>query len=429
MKKLLAISLMVLLIGSFGFNSVLAKTVTLKFMGWEASPLETKSVQEGLARFMKENPDIKVEYTPVPGDQYASKLLTMMAGKAAPDVFFLYAEGYYRDFQKRGVLLDLTGLFNESMKLNDFIPMDRQKMLIRGHIYGVSSCVVAPVLYYNKAVFDKAGLAYPPADPEEAWTWDQFVNISKKLTITDGAKTEQWGCYGFEITPSREAVIYSNEGKIFNPSYTKTVFDKATQEALQKIRDLKVKDKVSPSANFLQQSGMSAAQMLQTGKVAMVADGSWALQQLAKMNFPVGVGALPKLKKPATAGTAHLHCIWKETKYPKEAWKLLQFLSSEDYQVNLVREGLWMPNRTSLYTAAGIKKWLNPAVHPKGFEKLVPYFTKDLLPTPSLFIPREAWDVCEEEFDRFFDDNQPLNKVVPSLRKRVDAILAANAAK
>ena len=95
--------------------------VTLKFMGWEASPLETESVKNGITKFEELNPTIKVEYTPVPGDQYASKLLTMMAGDAAPDVFFLGASDY-RSFQERDVLLDLTAYFESELNINVFIP-------------------------------------------------------------------------------------------------------------------------------------------------------------------------------------------------------------------------------------------------------------------------------------------------------------------
>lgn len=48
------------------------KQVTLQFMGWEASPLETAAVKKGLDAFMKQNPNIKIEYQPVPGGaQYA----------------------------------------------------------------------------------------------------------------------------------------------------------------------------------------------------------------------------------------------------------------------------------------------------------------------------------------------------------------------
>lgn len=110
MKKKVIVLLVVVMLMSIFSMSVLAKQVTLKFMGWEASPLETKSVKDGLAKFMEQNPGIKVEYTPVPNDQYNSKLLTMMAGNVAPDVFFMES-GSYRNFQKRGVFIKSYRIF------------------------------------------------------------------------------------------------------------------------------------------------------------------------------------------------------------------------------------------------------------------------------------------------------------------------------
>ncbi len=113
MKKNISLFLILILIMGVVFGAMVVKAgeqVTIRFMGWEASPLETESVRRGLERFMADNPGIKVEYTPVPGD-YHSKLLTMMAGNAAPDVFFLGSRSY-RDFVNRRVLLDLTNFFD-----------------------------------------------------------------------------------------------------------------------------------------------------------------------------------------------------------------------------------------------------------------------------------------------------------------------------
>ncbi|MEW6105710.1 MAG: sugar ABC transporter substrate-binding protein, partial [Bacillota bacterium] len=339
---------------SAGSTAVAKEKVVLKFMGWEASPLETESVKKGLAEFMRRNPDIVVEYTPVGGD-YHAKLLTMIAGNAAPDVFFLSVRGYYAEFQKRGILLDLTDYFNKEYRLEDFVPSDRKKMVINGRIYGISSCIVVPQIFYNKDLFDKAGLPYPPADPEKAWTWDEFVEVAKKLTIREGGKTVQYGVFGFEGWDegmlALTALIFSNGGEIFDPTFSKCVLDQpAAREVIQKVGELRSKYRVAPEGRFMKESGMSASQMLQTGKVAMVIDGSWALQELAQMNFRVGVGVLPVFKRAATTDEAHVHVVYKGTKYPEEAWRLVSFLSSEWYQLELVRSGLWLPNRMALYT-------------------------------------------------------------------------------
>jgi len=400
------------------------EVVTLKFMGWEASPLETQSVKKGLETFMKNHPNIKVEYTPVPSSQYASKLLTMLAGNAAPDVFFLGATDY-RSFAERNVLLDLTPNFGAEFSIDDFITSSAQIMEIDGKVYGVSSCTVSPVLYYNKKLFDDAGLPYPPSDPAKAWTWQEFVDVARKLTKKEGDKISQYGAYGFENFYMTTALLFSNGVTLFNEDGTKmTINTPEAKEVLQAILDLRQKEELAPEAKMLENVGMKAAQMLQTGKVAMLIDGSWALQELATMNFPVGVAALPKFQHAATHGQAHVHAAWAKTKHPKEAWELIKFLSSEEYQIDLISEGLWMPNRKSLYTGEGIAKWYNDKVHPEGFKELVPFFL-DAQPYPfALIRNNKVNSIITEETDKFWYSGQPVDQTVENIERRANEELA-----
>ncbi|TDF98693.1 ABC transporter substrate-binding protein [Paenibacillus piri] len=401
------------------------EAVTLKFMGWEASPLETESVKKGLDSFMKSHPNIKVDYQPVPNAQYSQKLLTLLAGNAAPDVFFLGATDY-RSFQKRDVLLELTPLFKQdNMSLDDFIPSAAQIMNIGGKVYGISSCTVSPVLYYNKAVFDKANIPYPPSDPGKAWTWEQFRDTAKKLTVKQGDKVAQYGAFGLENFYMTTAEIFSNGGKMFNQDGTKMALNTPeAKQVLQSIYDLRVKDGASPTAKTLESIGMKANQMLQTGKVAMVVDGSWGLQELATMGFPVGVAALPKFKEAKTHGQAHVHAAAAKTKHPKEAWELLKFLSSDEYQTQNISAGLWMPNRKSLYTEEGMKKWFNKSVHPEGFARLVAFF-RDAEPYPfTLITQNKVNDIITEETDKLWYSGQSVDDTLKNIETRSNAELA-----
>jgi len=400
--------------------------VTLQFIGWEQSPFETKSVTVGLEQFMKENPNIKVEYTPVAGD-YNAKLLTMMAGNAAPDVFFASCTTY-RDFQKRGVLLNLTNRFNQEMDLEEYIPMAKQKMVIDDEIYGLSSCNTVIVLFYNKDLFDEAGLPYPPKDPEKAWTWEEFVDIAKQLTIEENGRTVQYGVYGFKSDSgwSLPPMIYSNGGQMFNEDYTEVLLDSPeAKEALVEMRKLEdgYEYSVSPTSTNLEQTGMNAYQMLQTGRIAMLIDGSWAFQQLVETDFPVGIGVLPVFKKPATIGQAHMHSAWSKTEHPEEAWKLVKFLSSREYQTDLVRSGLWLPNYVDMYEEENIDIWMNPEVYPEDFTDMFDYFTKYEVIWPFVFTPAEAVDIIMEEVDKFFYDGDPIDEVTERIKERVNPML------
>ena len=309
------------------------KEVTLSFMGWEASPLETESVKQGIAAFQEQYPHIKVEYTPgLAGAEYSAKLLTMFAGNAAPDVFFC-GDSDYRTFASKGVLYDITDKFDATFPVDDFIDSSKTIMNIDGKYFGISSCTVSPILYYNKAIFDKAGIAYPSSDPDEAMTWEEYRALSLQLTIKNGDKTEQYGTYGLEswlMTP----MLYSNNASLFDKDFTKTTVNTPeAAEVFDAIRDLRIVDGSAPDATTLENIGMSAAQMLQTGKVATLVDGSWALQQLATLDFEVGMAPLPKFDNALTTGSAHLHSIWADTPHPDETWEFLKFLMSPESQL------------------------------------------------------------------------------------------------
>ncbi|WP_077623296.1 ABC transporter substrate-binding protein [Sediminibacillus massiliensis] len=392
--------------------------VTLEFMGWEASPLETESVKNGLDQFMQEHPNIEVKYTPVPNEQYASKLLTMLAGSSAPDVFFLGAEEY-RDFQSRDVLMDLTPMLGEDLSLDDFIPSSQEIMEIDGSVYGISSTTVSPVLYYNKDLFDEAGVEYPPSNPEEAWTWDEFKAAAEKLTIKNGDKTEQYGVYGLETVYNHMPLILGNGGEVWTEDGQVALNSPETAEVLEEIKKLRHEDGISPAAQTLESIGMNASQMLQTGKIGMMVEGSWALQELATMGFPIGMAPLPKIgPEPVTHGQAHVHAAWNKTEHPEEAWELIKFLSSEEYQTNLVSEGLWMPNRVDMYSEEGVKAWYNEAVHPEGFLELAPFF-KDAEAYPfALGTSIAVRDIINEEMEVYINGDQTLEEAMDKIDKR-----------
>ncbi|WP_070000401.1 ABC transporter substrate-binding protein [Cellulosilyticum sp. I15G10I2] len=392
--------------------------VKLTFMGWEASPLETEAVKEGIAKFEAQNPNITIDYTPgLSGTEYTAKLMTMVAGNSAPDVFFI-GSADYRTFVDKDALMNITDRFDSNFPVDDIIDSSKEIMTVNNNIYGISACTVSPIIYYNKDIFDKAGLPYPDADPTKAMTWEEFRTLAQKLTIKNGDSTEVYGAYGLETWLGR-TLFYSNGGAVFNADYSKaTMNDPKVAEVMTAIRDLRVVDGAAPDATTLENVGMSAAQMLQTGKVAMLIDGSWALQQLASMNFNVGMAPLPKFDKALTTGQAHLHAISATTKYPEEAWKFLTFLSGYDYQGALVSSGLWMPNRKSMYESDGVAKWYKEDVHGDSYKHMLSYFKDAIVEPTALQKSTKCGDIMTEESDKFFKDGQDINVTLENIDKR-----------
>jgi multiple sugar transport system substrate-binding protein len=228
---------------------------------------------------------------------------------------------------------------------------------------------------------EKAKVEPPSSDPAKAWTWDQWLDVARKLTTDasgkhpdqagfDGSKVQQWGVSWATASLHRESLVFSNGGDAFTEDGKCKLGEPTAVEAMQALADLANKHKVAPQAAAMQELGMNGWQMLASGRLAILADGSWALQDISKLGFTFGCGVLPKLKQIATASTAHLHIIAKATKNPEAAWKLLAFLSSDDYQRGLCKVGLWLPSHNSLLTEQGLASWLTPGVHPEGYKQI-----------------------------------------------------------
>lgn len=391
--------------------------VELTFMGWEASPLETQAVKDGIAAFEKENPNIKVNYTPgLAGSEYNAKLLSSAAAGSLPDVMFVAAESY-RAIVSKGALWDITDQFDENYPLDDFIDSSRQIMEVDGHVYGISSCTVSPIVYYNKDVFDAKGLEYPSADPENCWTIDEFRDVAKSLTSED-----IYGVYGLEtVADTLNAQLLSNGGTRYNEDYTKSTMNSPeNKEVFETIKAIRTEDGSAPDASTLDAVGMSAKQMLQTGKVAMLVDGSWSLQELAASDMNIGMAPLPSYGKVLTTGQAHLHCISETSKHKEEAWKFLQFLSGMDYQGALVKSGLWMPNRYSMYEDDAVAQWYDEKVHGDSYKQMLTYFKDAAVDPTALQLTSQARDIIAEETDMYFKQDQDIDTTLQNMDTRID---------
>lgn len=401
--------------GSKETKSTDGDVVELTFTGWEASPLETEAVKNGIEIFEQQHPNIKVNYTSgLSGAEYTAKLLTSAASNTLPDVMFMQSIDY-RTFASKGIIMDVTDKFDSEFPLDDFIDSSRQIMDINGKVYGVSSCTVQPIIYYNKDLFDEAGVEYPSSDPENCWTIDEFREVAKKLTHDD-----IYGCYGMELDGMWPALTNANGGHYFNEDYTEPNFNTPeNKEIFEIIKAIREEDGSSPDASTLDNVGMTAVQMLQTGKIGMLCDGSWALQEIAASGMNVGMAPLPSFKQASSSGQAHLHCISSQTKHPEEAWEFVKFLSSEEYQGSLIKSGLWMPNRHSWYTEDGQKKWYDEKVHGEDYKQMLSYFEDAEADERAFQLTTKCADSIKEEMELFFKEGKDIDAALQDAEARM----------
>ncbi|HQY92724.1 sugar ABC transporter substrate-binding protein, partial [Caldilinea sp.] len=346
-----------------------------------------------IAQFESEQDAVKVTWLHTP-ENYLEKLLTDIAAGTPPDTAFV-GSGDYRTFIHNSLLLDITDKLKADPLLsaeNYFIePQETDRCTQDGKWYGIGSCWVAPHIYYNADIFAEEGIEPPSNDPEQAWTWDRFVEVAIALTKDvngnhpndSGFDPDNIDRYGVDW-PHSDLMIHSliqgNNGYWIDPNTGLLVLDQpAATEAIQKIADLVLVHRVNPVGTAMQALGMSNTQMLETGKLAMAIDGSWALSWMYKIEPKLGTGVLPGLAaKTGTSMQAHLHSGFASTKHPEESWEWVRFLSTPFYQTQFCKIGLWLPSQTDLMTEEGLATWITEGVHPEGYvdipTKLLPQY-------------------------------------------------------
>ena len=313
---------------------------TISYSIW-GDPQEIKNQQAIVDAFHAANPDITVKVDVSDWEPYWDKLKTGIAGGAAPDVFAMDGP-LFPDYQSRDVLLDLKPYIDRDgydlgqladQAVADFTTPDGQ--------FGLPRDLNVVALYYNKKMFDAAGIPYP----DDTWDWAKLVEVAKQLTIRDAAgKVSQWGLYT-ETTDMENywsELVWQNGGDIISADHkTSLVASDQAAGGFQFLQDLVWKDKVVPeTALWPADSGDAFEQ----GKAAMEANGSWlvATHQAAGLDF--GIAPLPK--GPAGRATSINPTgavVYKNSKNPDAAWQFVKYLASPAAQTKLMELRASMP--------------------------------------------------------------------------------------
>ena len=298
--------------------------VTLKYASWELYPQQAENERTTLvAEFQKANPNITVENTVVAGyDAYWQKIQTQYATGQAPDVYGM-SVGYEWDFANEGKIIDIDDMVQADIPQDEYfqapLPMLRYPDP-SGRLFAFPFQWVCSALYYNKDLFDAAGVPYP----DDTWTYETLLDAAKELT-GDG----QFGFSSNSAHTQLDAAIYAHGGKVLNDDY-KTCALADSPEAIETIQwfvDLITVHKVAPDANQSRDIGLGTANSpFQSGRVAMVIDGSWQIDTTRGVNFAWDIAMVPSgPEKRVIYGGPDSLSISAESQHQEEAWEFLKF--------------------------------------------------------------------------------------------------------
>ncbi|MBP8950742.1 MAG: sugar ABC transporter substrate-binding protein [Armatimonadetes bacterium] len=287
--------------------------------------------------FDQQFPHLKLTIDPANNDM--SKIIVQTMAGIGPDVIDCYNRMQLHTYYQAGILEDITDWAKEAGTTPDVCwESARENMMIEGRQYGFPTNPGPWVIFYNKDIFDKAGLPYPSGD----WTWDEFVDVAKKLTLKEpgSRRNTTYGIMGYDIMEA----IWQNGGSLYNKDGTRCALDSPEAiEAAQWLMDLQFVHGCAPSPS--EEEAMAAAggwgqgiiTLFDAGRLGMIRYGRWGLIVWRKNpKLRIGVCPLPYRKQKATTFVTRISVLNKKSPYKREAFNFMKFLASEDYgnQIN-----------------------------------------------------------------------------------------------
>ena len=305
--------------------------ITLTF-AHPGSTLDVEVLEARIALFEEQNPDIKIENQHIPGD-YLENYTTMFASDSAPDILWL-AEGIHA-FSSKGQLLPLDSYLEEAGV--DLVERNGKEYVdmysYDGHIYGLPDRAGSMVVYYNKDLFDEAGLDYPSAD----WTWDDMLTAAKALTKGEGEE-EQWG-FGLEYWhPYWMNWCFQNGGEVIDEEGNIVINSPENAEALRFMQELLTVHDVVPSRTELAGfgSGATAATVFAQGRMGFCMNGLWTVAALQEVDFDWDIAEMWGQKENVTCPFGSALTISSSCENPDAAFRFLNFMSDVDSQELIV---------------------------------------------------------------------------------------------
>ncbi len=320
MKKFLSGVLAVLMLLGIMNIAALAEPVTVTFYDSTDNEAFSTSVIEG---FNASHTDVQVKLVVIPQDDYETKVKSMLAGGGTDiDVFHVGGVALTNSYGANEVTLNLADyIAKTSLDMSKFGGKEKFGTLANGYVAGMPEGWGGWFMYYNKDIFDAKGLPYP-----DQLTWDEYATLAASLTSKEG-DVQKWGGY----YPAWTLNLYALQ----KGSYLTAEDVAPTKEAVEFLNRIYNVDKSHMDLAEMTATSSDPIAMFESGNVAMMIDGAWALAQLkadedkgistvkwGMTNLPVPEGVAPK----TGVGGISFIGINANSTHPDQAWSFIEYL-------------------------------------------------------------------------------------------------------
>lgn len=389
-----------------------SSTQTLRLQAF-GDPAELSAYKELIAAFEQSDPTVKVEFIPI-GKQkdHMAKLTTGFSGGDPPDLFLINFRRYGQ-FAEKNVLEPLGPRLAERghLKEADLFAQTTEAFRYNGTLQCIPQNVSSLVVYYNRALFEQAGVPLPKAD----WTWEEFLAAARALTKdNDGdGRIDTYGL-GFEPTLIRIApFVWQAGGEIVDDVHRPTRFDfvrswYGTHQVVPPLAENKSEDHESRFARG--GLGMIPHSRRYTATLRTIPNLDW------------DVAPLPMHKANATVLHADAYCLAKSSPLKEAAYRFIEFALSTEGATIVAKSGRTVP---ALKSVAESPVFLDPATPPASARVFLDSIANIKRP-PNI----AAWNEIEARADPlieewYFNPTPPQKTLGSELQQAVGHLLGS----
>lgn len=409
-----------------------SKQVVALRLGVALTPQELASFQPALELIDSEHPEWEIVLETTPQSGILEKINTQLASGDLPDVLRVQGLMAHQWIRKGAFLtLDERVVRSEKIQLSDYYIGPLEQFQWEQHLYGIPDTAAPDVIFYNKAMFDTAGLDYPDDD----WTYIDMRNAALKLTFDASGRTpldsgfdphaiEQWGWNG-SLTHFWQRHLVQAFGADFcaNSECTDMVF--TAPETIQAagwwarlVNDdfVGLYDPYGGS-----QTGVPGDPFI-NGFAAMGYNGYFAVGQInqtGSIDYDIVQPLLGSDGKRYTPLSTNGYVIAATSKYPDEAWELILALTSSRFTAETWgRPGHAVPAQRS---AAGVI--LESDAPPQNKAAILAAMEYGRVFRPYTSSAFEVYDQTSDLFMAMMKGETPVESAMREIEKRANLIL------
>ncbi len=381
-------------------------TTVVRYMNFTSNDGHEEDLDAIVAAYEDEHPDIDVQVETIPYADYFTKLQTAFAGQTVADVVDLNYENFV-SYAEAGSLLPLEDVDAAPYQANLL-----ESFQLDGTQYGLPSSYSNVVLYYNKALFDAAGVEYPTA----GWRWQE--EQAAATALTDPA-AGVWGDYQPVSFHEFYKALAQAGGEFLTADGSATAFN--SPEGVRAAQWLVSKPgAVMPTEADGAGTPDFDTDLFKAGKLAMWHSGIWMFGGLAEVDgLDWDIVVEPGDAQPASALFTNGVAVAASSKVPAEAQAFAQYLTASDTAVETRVASSWeLPPVDDADALAPYLEQTPPANRQAVLDAL-----ESVALPPVTAAQQEMQDAVNEELSNAAAGRKTVEQALADAASRVDALL------